>query len=163
MYVSTIVFISIHIVCLGWVSFSILHMCFDFYSCNFNHAFSQDAFKDCSVCLYGNISHWFSVWTWPCFVDFLFFLFYFFCCCCFLIMLESLFGQFWYMWHWGPFSWHRLTLSLAWISDHTSSIVRDKITYPFPNFNGCTVEVCEWISNFIPHFIMDVITYPRWD
>ena len=32
------------------------------------------------------------------------------------------------------------------------------ITYPFPNFNGKTVEVWEWISNFIPHFVVDVIT-----
>ena len=31
------------------------------------------------------------------------------------------------------------------------------------NFNGCTVEVREWASNFIPYFIMDVITYPCWD
>ena len=31
------------------------------------------------------------------------------------------------------------------------------------NFNGCTVEVWEWINNLIPHFIMDVITYPCWD
>ena len=23
----------------------------------------------------------------------------------------------------------------------------DEITYPFPNFNGCTVEVWEWIGN----------------
>ena len=38
-----------------------------------------------------------------------------------------------------------------------------EITYPFPNFNGYTVEVWEWISNFIPHFIMDVIIYPCWD
>ena len=37
--------------------------------------------------------------------------------------------------------------------------VWDEITYPFLNFNGCTVEVYEWISNFIPYFIMDVITY----
>ena len=36
------------------------------------------------------------------------------------------------------------------------SKVWDEITYPFPNFNGCTVEVWEWISKFIPHFIMDV-------
>ena len=35
----------------------------------------------------------------------------------------------------------------------------DGVIYPFLNFNGCTVEVYEWISNFIPHFIMDVITY----
>ena len=31
-----------------------------------------------------------------------------------------------------------------------------KLLIHFPNFN--TVEVWEWISNFIPHFIMDVIT-----
>ena len=29
--------------------------------------------------------------------------------------------------------------------------------YPFPNFNGCNVEVWEWVNNFIPHIIMDVI------
>ena len=34
--------------------------------------------------------------------------------------------------------------------------VWDEITYPFPNFNG-TVEVWEWVSNFIQHFITDVI------
>ena len=27
-----------------------------------------------------------------------------------------------------------------------------KITYPLPNPNGCTVEVWEWISTFIPYF-----------
>ena len=31
------------------------------------------------------------------------------------------------------------------------------------HFNGITVEVWEWISNFIPYFMMDVITYPCWD
>ena len=32
-------------------------------------------------------------------------------------------------------------------------------TYSFPNLNGCiVVEVCEWISEFIPHFTMCVIT-----
>ena len=40
------------------------------------------------------------------------------------------------------------------------SQVWDEITYPFPNFNGCTVELWEWISNFIPHFIMRLISYP---
>ena len=35
--------------------------------------------------------------------------------------------------------------------------VWDEITYPFPNFNGCTIEVWEWISNFISNFLM-VIT-----
>ena len=43
------------------------------------------------------------------------------------------------------------------------SKVLDEIAYPFPNFNGCTAEVWEWIYNFIPHFIMDIITYPCWN
>ena len=40
-----------------------------------------------------------------------------------------------------------------------SSKVWDEIIYTFPNFNSCTVDVWKWISNFIPHFMMDVITY----
>ena len=36
------------------------------------------------------------------------------------------------------------------ISHHMPSKVRDGISYPFPNTNDCTVEVWEWISNFIP-------------
>ena len=47
-----------------------------------------------------------------------------------------------------------LTLISAWISNVMLGKVWDEITYPFPNFNGCTFEVWEWISNFIPHFIM---------
>ena len=41
--------------------------------------------------------------------------------------------------------------------------VWDNITYLFPNFNNYTDDVREWISNVIPHFMMDVITYPCWD
>ena len=41
--------------------------------------------------------------------------------------------------------------------------VWDKITHPFPNVHGSTVQVCEWINNFIPHFIMHAITYPWWE
>ena len=48
-------------------------------------------------------------------------------------------------------------------NNHMTSKVWDEITYPFSNFNGVTVEICEWISNFIPHAMMDVITYPCWD
>ena len=33
------------------------------------------------------------------------------------------------------------TLIPAWISDHMPSKVCDEITYPFLNFNGCTIEV----------------------
>ena len=32
------------------------------------------------------------------------------------------------------------------------SKVWDEIIYPFPNFNGCTVEVWEWLNNFTPHY-----------
>ena len=39
----------------------------------------------------------------------------------------------------------------------------DEITYPFLDFNGATVEVQEWISNFISHFTVHAITYPSWD
>ena len=48
-----------------------------------------------------------------------------------------------------------LFLILAWINNHMPSKVWVEITFPFLNFNGCTVEVCEFISNFIPHSIMD--------
>ena len=33
------------------------------------------------------------------------------------------------------------------------SEVWGEIGYPFPNFKGCTVEVWEWIDNFIPHLV----------
>ena len=28
-----------------------------------------------------------------------------------------------------------------------------EIIYPVPNFNGCTVDVWEWNTNFSPHFV----------
>ena len=39
----------------------------------------------------------------------------------------------------------------------------DEITYPFPDFNGITVEVCEGISNVAPHFTVYVITHSKWE
>ena len=36
-----------------------------------------------------------------------------------------------------------------------------EITLPFPNFLGFS-QVWEWIINFIPYNIMDVVTYPCW-
>ena len=48
----------------------------------------------------------------------------------------------------------------VWITNHTPSKVWKEITYPFPN---STVGVCELKSNYIPHFIMGVITYKFWD
>ena len=43
------------------------------------------------------------------------------------------------------------------------SKVWDEITYPFPNFNGATVEVWEWINDVISHSMIDVITYLCWN
>ena len=37
------------------------------------------------------------------------------------------------------------------------------MTCPFPNFNVCTAEVWEWISNFIPRFIVGGSTYACWE
>ena len=60
---------------------------------------------------------------------------------------------------------------LTWIKFHPNIDMQlhplyrvwDEITYPFPNFNGTTVEAWEWISNSILHFNGHVITYPGWD
>ena len=62
----------------------------------------------------------------------------------------------------GLFYWHGLTLIPAWISNHMPSKVWEEIIYPFPNFNGCIVEVWEEISNFVTHFSGHMITYPCW-
>ena len=48
----------------------------------------------------------------------------------------------------SPFYWHWLTLIPACISNH----IRDGITDSFLNFNGATIEVYKWISNFALHF-----------
>ena len=61
--------------------------------------------------------------------------------------------------YWGPLYLHGLTVIPTWMSNYIYHKVWDEITHPFPNFNGCTVEVREWISNFIPYFTMYVITY----
>ena len=45
--------------------------------------------------------------------------------------------------------WHVVTLIQTWISNYNHYKLWDEISYPFPNFNGVTVEVWEWISNFI--------------
>ena len=45
-------------------------------------------------------------------------------------------------------------------NSHMPSKVCDEITYPFPDWSGCTVEVWGRISSFVQHFTMDVITDP---
>ena len=61
-------------------------------------------------------------------------------------------------------------LLLTWIDLNPPRIsnkrpikVLDEINYPFPILNDCTVEVWEWMNNFISHFIMDVLSDPCWD
>ena len=44
------------------------------------------------------------------------------------------------------------------VYDYIHYKVWAKINYPFPNFNGATVDVSEWISTFISHFIEHAIT-----
>ena len=43
-----------------------------------------------------------------------------------------------------------------------SIIQQDEITYPFPNFSGATIEVCEWML-ILFHTLMDMqlVTHAR--
>ena len=65
-----------------------------------------------------------------------------------------------------------LHLIPTWISYHIHHIIWDEITYPFPDFNGCTVwlfshagykaKPCWWFisaNNFLPHWIQFVQRY----
>ena len=63
----------------------------------------------------------------------------------------------------GPFYLHGLTCITAWISNYIHYKVWNEITNPSPNFNSATVEVWEWVSNFISHFTGYVITYLWWN
>ena len=46
-------------------------------------------------------------------------------------------------------------------NNHMPSKVWYEIIYLFPNFNGATVDLWEWINNFMLYFITDVITYDK--
>ena len=54
--------------------------------------------------------------------------------------------------------WYQWPRLLAWINNRKPDKVWHYITYPFPK--PLKFGVWEWICNFIPHFIMVVITYP---
>ena len=41
--------------------------------------------------------------------------------------------------------------------------VLGEINFPSSKLNGAGIEIWEEMSNFTPHFIMDVITYLCWD
>ena len=63
----------------------------------------------------------------------------------------------------GPLYLHVITLILARFSNYINGKMWPKVMLPFPNFTDATVEVWEWISNFIPHFTGYVIIHPCWD
>ena len=62
--------------------------------------------------------------------------------------------------HSGDSLWTWINIIPARINNYIYYNVWGEITFPFPNFNGATVEVWEWISNFILHFIMDLVIHP---
>ena len=50
----------------------------------------------------------------------------------------------------------------VWINNYIHYMVWGEINYPFPNFNGCTIEIWELITYFIRNFTGHMITYPYW-
>ena len=63
----------------------------------------------------------------------------------------------------GPFYLNWLILIPAWMNNHKPSKEWNEIVYPFPNSNEAATEIWEWMRNFISHFVMGLIIYPRWD
>ena len=58
----------------------------------------------------------------------------------------------------GPVWQSGLNFISACIGIHIPSREWYQLTDPYPNFNCANIEVWEWISDLILHFIMDVIT-----
>ena len=79
-----------------------------------------------------------------------------------IILIEHSLG----LLYWRPLR-HKFTRIILLCTNtytyHLDFKVWDKITYPFSNFNVCTVDIWEWICNIILHFMINVITYPCWD
>ena len=61
----------------------------------------------------------------------------------------------------SPFYQHGLTSIPTWISNHMPSKWRMKLL--IHSQTSTLLQRWEWIRNFIPHFIMDVLTYSCWD
>ena len=102
-----------------------------------NAASQWQATLQCNV-----FSHWLSTFTiWSLFLIWSIFHLYHHC-----TVMESPFYPR------GPIYKHGLTSIPAWICNSIHYKEWDEITYPFLYFNIFTVEVCEWMLNFIPHF-----------
>ena len=63
-------------------------------------------------------------------------------------------------WLLGPLllTWFNFNPSMK--NDNIHYKVWEKITHPFPNLNGYTIEVWDWIDDFIPHLTDHVSKYP---
>ena len=53
----------------------------------------------------------------------------------------------------SPVHWHGLTLIPVRLSSYIHYKIWDEMIYLFPNFNGATVEVWDWINNFIHNLL----------
>ena len=79
------------------------------------------------------------------------------------VIFSQVKSQFVFTYNCDPFCLHGLTLIPAWTSRLHYHKPLNEITYPFPYFNGFTVEVWEWVSNAIPHFTGHLISYLCWN
>ena len=61
----------------------------------------------------------------------------------------------------GPFYQHGVSVIPPWISDYIHYKVWDEFTYPFTNFTGATIEIWEWIGNFLMHLACDYLSMLR--
>ena len=59
----------------------------------------------------------------------------------------------------GPNFYHGLTWLSGWICNYINSKVWDEVTYPFPSFHVCTLEVWAWTNNFTSHFARNVLSF----
>ena len=48
----------------------------------------------------------------------------------------------------------------VWISNYIHHKVWDEITHPFLNFNSASIDIRDWLSNFISHFTRLLIGWP---
>ena len=64
------------------------------------------------------------------------------------------------LWTEAPFPSMGLLFIQPWIINYILYIVWDEITYPFLNFNGCTVQLRECLSSYTARISRHVITFP---
>ena len=63
----------------------------------------------------------------------------------------------------SPFCYHGLAMIPACICNRVNFGVWDGVACPFPDFGGATVEVWEWMSDFVAHITGHAIACPCWD